>query len=72
MHRKRDQICGYQRQRTVGGELDEGSQKVQTSGYEINKYKGCNAQHDKYSQHYCILHMNIAKGVNPKSSYMRE
>ena len=44
MHRKRDEICGYQRQRMAGGELDEGSQKVQTSGYEINKYEGCNVQ----------------------------
>ena len=55
----------------AGGELDEGSQKVQTYGYEINKYEGCNVQH-KNSQHYCILHVNIAKGVNSKSSYMRE
>ena len=29
------------------GELDEGVQKVQTSSYKINKYQGCNIQHDK-------------------------
>lgn len=28
--RKRDQICGYQRQGVGAGESDEGSQKVQT------------------------------------------
>ena len=43
-HRKRDQICGYQK-----AELDEGSQKVQTSNYRINNYQGCNVQHDKYN-----------------------
>ena len=31
------------------GELDEDSQKVQTSGYKINKSQGCNVQHDKYN-----------------------
>ena len=31
------------------GELDEGSQKVQTSSYRINKYLGYNVQHDKYN-----------------------
>ena len=30
-----------------GGELDEGSQKVQTSSYKINKYERCNIQRDK-------------------------
>ena len=33
-HRKRDQISGYQRQGRLGVELDEGSQKVQTSSYK--------------------------------------
>ena len=45
-HRKRDQICGYQRRGwgngdgggRVWGGLDEGSQKLQTSSYKINKY----------------------------------
>ena len=31
------------------GELDVLSQKVQTSVYKINKYKGCNVQHNKYN-----------------------
>ena len=30
-----------------GVELDEGCQKVQISNYKINKYWGCNVQHDK-------------------------
>ena len=34
-HRKRDQFCGYQRWRVGEGELDEGSEKVQTSSYKI-------------------------------------
>ena len=38
IHRKRDQICGYQRQGVEGGELDESSQKEQTFSYKINKY----------------------------------
>ena len=29
--------------------LDEGSQNVQTSSYEINKNQGCNVQQDNYS-----------------------
>ena len=31
------------------GELDKGSQNVKTSSYKINKYSGCNVQHDKYN-----------------------
>ena len=37
-HRKRYQICGYQRQGLGEGELDEGGQNVQTASYKINKY----------------------------------
>lgn len=29
--------------------MDEGSEKVETSSYKINKYLGCNIQHDGYS-----------------------
>ena len=29
-------------------ELDEGSQKAQTSSYKIDKYWGCNVQSDDY------------------------
>lgn len=31
------------------GEMDEGSQKVQTSSYKINTSWGCNVQHGDYS-----------------------
>ena len=31
------------------GELDKGGQKVQTFTYKINKYQGCNVQHDDCS-----------------------
>ena len=31
--------CGYQKQRLGQGKLDEGSQKVQTYSYKINKYQ---------------------------------
>ena len=31
------------------GEMGEGSQKVYTSSYKINKSWGCNIQHDNYS-----------------------
>ena len=30
-------------------ELNENSQKVQTSNYKINKCQGCKVQHDKYN-----------------------
>lgn len=43
-HRKRDQICGYQRWRM--DETDEGGQKERSSSYRINKYGACNVQHD--------------------------
>ena len=49
IHRNRDQICGCQKQGGGVGELDEGGQKVQTSGYKINKYWGYNVQYDDYS-----------------------
>ena len=39
-HRKRDQICGYQRWRVGDGKLDEDSQKGQSSSSKINKYSG--------------------------------
>ena len=29
--------------------LEKGGQKVQTSSYKINKYQGCNVQHEDYS-----------------------
>ena len=46
----RKRTSDYQRGKGVGeGELDTGSQKVQTSSYKINKYSGCNIQHDKYN-----------------------
>ena len=30
-------------------ELDEFSQKVQSSSYKINRYEGCKVEHDKYN-----------------------
>ena len=36
-HRKRDEIYGYRRLGWEERELDEGSQKVHTSSYKINK-----------------------------------
>ena len=40
-HRKRDQDLWLSEARGwVKVELDEGDQKVQTSGYKINKYQG--------------------------------
>ena len=38
IHRNRDQICGCQRQEVRVGQLGEGVQKVQASGYKINKF----------------------------------
>ena len=32
----------------MGGGIDS-SLSVQTSSYKINKYHGCNVQHDKYN-----------------------
>ena len=34
------------------GELDEGSQKIQTTSYKISKYQGYNVQHDKLTLLY--------------------
>ena len=34
---------------SVVGEMDEKSQKVQSSSYKINKSWGCNVQHADYS-----------------------
>ena len=53
-HTKRVQVCVYQRGRWEG-ELDEGSQRVQTPSYKVTKYKGCNVQHDKDNEHCCTL-----------------
>ena len=54
------------------GKLEEGSQKVQTSRYKINKYQGCNVQHDGYSYHCCMIHRKVVKTVNPKNSHYKE
>ena len=45
-------LLGLKKKDTVGGnkgELDEDSQKVQTSSYMINKSWGCSVQHGDYS-----------------------
>ena len=57
-HTERDRICGYHRQK-VGAE-GLGGQKIQTSSYQINKYQGCNVQHNS-NQHCCMLYMKVIK-----------
>ena len=52
-----------------GGEMDERSQKVQTSSYKINKPWGCDIQQGEYSQKHFIAYLKIAKTANLKSSY---
>ena len=39
--------------------LDEDGQKVKTSSFKINKYWGCNIQHDEYNEHCCIVYMKV-------------
>ena len=46
IHRKRDQICGYQRQRVGKGELNKGSPKVQFPSYKTGENWGCGVWHD--------------------------
>ena len=46
IHRKRDQICGYQRQGMGKGELNKGGPKVQLPSYKIGEYWGSGVQHD--------------------------
>ena len=50
------------------GELDEGSQNVQAFSYKVNKYQGCNVQHDKHNEQCCMLHMKVVNRVNPKKA----
>ena len=53
------------------GELNERDQKAQIFCFKINKYQGCDIEHDEYSQHCCMLHKKAVK-VNPKSSHHKE
>ena len=53
-------------------ELDEGDQKTQTPRDKINKYQGCNLQHDDYSYHCCMVCMKMVKRVNPESAHHKE
>lgn len=39
-NRKREQICGDQRQDMGEGEMEQSSQKAQTSSYKINSCQG--------------------------------
>ena len=48
-HRNREQIGSHQRQGARSRGIGEGGQKVQTSNYKINKFWGCNVQHDNYN-----------------------
>ena len=47
-HRKRDQLCGYQRQGERRWDWKRGLRGTNSS-CTINKYQGCNVQHDDYS-----------------------
>ena len=49
--------------------LDEGSHKVQTSTCKINKYWGCNVQHDNYTSYCSTVYLKAAERVDPKSSH---
>lgn len=55
-----------------GGELGDSSQKVQTSGYQVNLSWGCDGQHGDNSQHCCMGELRGAKRVNPRSAYQKE
>ena len=46
IHRKIDQICGYQRQGVGMGELNKCGPKIQLPCYKIGVYWGCGVQHD--------------------------
>ena len=45
--------------------------KVWTFTCKINKYDGCNVQHDKCIRHCCMLHMKLLR-VNPKTSHHKK
>ena len=46
------------------GEMGEGGQNVQTSGYKITKSWGCNVQYND-----CIAYLKSVKRVDLKSSH---
>lgn len=50
-------------------EMGEESQKVQTSSYKKNKYLGHNLQHEDCSEDCRMVHLNVVKRVDPKSSH---
>lgn len=47
----------------VGTQGDIG-QLVQISSYRMSKFWGSSAQHDDYSEQYCIAHLAIAKVID--------
>lgn len=49
--------CWHLHKPRVGrvGKLNVDGQKVQTCSYKINKYWGCNIQHDDYSLFVCFF-----------------
>ena len=49
--------------------MGEGSQRVQTSNYKMNKCWGCNVQHGDYSQEYRRVYLKVAKRIDFKSSH---
>ena len=48
-HRYKEQTGVYRKQGMGGGQMGEGTQKIQTSSYKINKSWGCNVEHGDYS-----------------------
>ena len=50
-------------------EMGEGGQRVQTSSYKMNKFRGCNIQHGDHSYQCCIVYLKVAKRVSLKSSH---
>lgn len=45
--------------------MRDGGQRVQPSVYKMNKFWGCNVQHDDYSY---IIHLKVANKVDLKSA----
>lgn len=70
--KKRDQICDLPEAEDYGGGKEEGGQKVQTSGYKVNKYQGQNVHHDDYSQHCCMTLRKVARRVYPKNVHHKK
>lgn len=49
------------------GNWNEGGKSMHTSSHKINKYWGCNIQHND-----CMAYLNVSKTVNPSSSHYKK